>query len=457
MDETAALPLYLTELARTGQFAAGRIGCFDPQSRAVVEVDAQTATRPTATRRRARSSCAARMGRCSSSCCFEGTELLGLPPARTADRGRGASRPETWTRLRAVPRSPRPARGPLSCVRTLQARAPSTAAVVLAAPRVARLPCPCLVHATIRSTDAARPAAPLAVRRVARRLQEPRAAPRGGRPRGLRAGPLAPRPAGAGRGSPFTIEPDPDRLDQRIRRGEVNDLGTLDLVDCLEIAAANSREYQTQKETLYLSALDLTLERWRFALQKGGALGRGARTAATARPSAPAGVGALQPEQAARHGRARSWGTSASTSAARCSRSDGWHATSDIGLSVTQPLLRRRGREHRRGAADAGRARPRVLGARVRALPAHVRARRGDALLPAAADGRPGAQPGRERAQPGALDRAQPRARGGRATVRHRARPGPAERAALAERPARRRRRGSIGSSTSSRSSSGCR
>jgi len=56
VDESAALPLYLSELARTGQFAAGRIGCFDPQSRAVVELDVQTryvtdAANPSATRR----------------------------------------------------------------------------------------------------------------------------------------------------------------------------------------------------------------------------------------------------------------------------------------------------------------------------------------------------------------------------------------------------------------------
>ena len=63
----------------------------------------------------------------------------------------------------------------------------------------------------------------------------------------------------------FTIEPPPDSLRQRILRGE--DLGPLDLVDCLEIAAENNREYQDRRERLYLAALDLTLERYRFEFQ----------------------------------------------------------------------------------------------------------------------------------------------------------------------------------------------
>jgi hypothetical protein len=44
------------------------------------------------------------------------------------------------------------------------------------------------------------------------------------------------------------------------------------LVDAVAIAAENNRDYQRQKERLYASALDLTLERWRFAIQSGGTL-----------------------------------------------------------------------------------------------------------------------------------------------------------------------------------------
>ena len=39
----------------------------------------------------------------------------------------------------------------------------------------------------------------------------------------------------------------------------------LTLEDALWIAFRNNRNYQTQKELVYLAALDLTLARWRFA------------------------------------------------------------------------------------------------------------------------------------------------------------------------------------------------
>jgi outer membrane protein TolC len=39
----------------------------------------------------------------------------------------------------------------------------------------------------------------------------------------------------------------------------------LGLADALEVAFANNREYQTQKESVYLNALALTLARWQFA------------------------------------------------------------------------------------------------------------------------------------------------------------------------------------------------
>ncbi len=135
----------------------------------------------------------------------------------------------------------------------------------------------------------------------------------------------------------FTIEPDPDRLDQQVRRGEVNDLGTLGLVDFLQIASANSREYQTQKESLYLSALDLTLERWRFALQKGGALGAALDGSGWEAESA-SGSGIFSLSKLLGTG-ARIVGDIGLSVGRSLLSSDGWHATSDIGLAVTQPLL----------------------------------------------------------------------------------------------------------------------
>jgi len=137
--------------------------------------------------------------------------------------------------------------------------------------------------------------------------------------------------------SPFTIEPDPDRLDQRIRRGEVQDLGTLRLAEALEIAAGNSREYQSQKEELYLSALDLTLERWRFSVQEGGALAAAVNRDASGDERASGGSG---------FSLSKLFGTGAAIVGdigLNLSRSlltsDGWGAVSDVGLSFTQPLL----------------------------------------------------------------------------------------------------------------------
>lgn len=143
--------------------------------------------------------------------------------------------------------------------------------------------------------------------------------------------------------APFTIEPDPDRLDQRIRRGEVQDLGVLGLAQALEIAAANSREYQTQKEALYLSALDLTLERWEFAVQKGGTLSAtlGGTDADAELATGDAGFSL-----------SKLFGSGAvlvGDIGLNVSRSlltgDGWNTVSDVGLSFTQPLLAGAGEE----------------------------------------------------------------------------------------------------------------
>ena len=51
--------------------------------------------------------------------------------------------------------------------------------------------------------------------------------------------------------------------------------GRLSLADALALATAHNRSYQTQKESLYLSALDLTLARHEFAPQLFGMFGGG--------------------------------------------------------------------------------------------------------------------------------------------------------------------------------------
>jgi len=142
--------------------------------------------------------------------------------------------------------------------------------------------------------------------------------------------------------SEFSIEPAPDSLRQRILAASEVSMGPFSMAETLEIAAENSREYQRRKEDLYLSALDLTLERWRFRWQQSGIFGAfldgtgGEATDAS-------GTGDF--------GLSRALGTGALIVAdlgfdvARSlSSGDGWKAVSDLGLTMTQPLLRGAGR-----------------------------------------------------------------------------------------------------------------
>ena len=142
---------------------------------------------------------------------------------------------------------------------------------------------------------------------------------------------------GAGDGT-FTIEPDPDSLRQRILRGEVSEPAPLTLVQCLDIAAENSREYQDQKESLYLAALDLTLERWDFEVHKIGVLAATVEgtgdTAETATGDANLGLSKLLGTGALIIG---DIGLNLSRS---LTSGDSWNPIGDLGLAITQPLLR---------------------------------------------------------------------------------------------------------------------
>jgi len=68
----------------------------------------------------------------------------------------------------------------------------------------------------------------------------------------------------------FSIDPPEDGLRARVvaaqEAGATLELPPLGFVQCLEIAAENSRDFQERRESLYLSALDLTLERWSFGI-----------------------------------------------------------------------------------------------------------------------------------------------------------------------------------------------
>jgi len=62
----------------------------------------------------------------------------------------------------------------------------------------------------------------------------------------------------------FQISEDPQSLRSRLLAGEAPPSEPIGLAECLRIAAENSRDFQNSRESLYLTALDLTLERWRF-------------------------------------------------------------------------------------------------------------------------------------------------------------------------------------------------
>lgn len=135
----------------------------------------------------------------------------------------------------------------------------------------------------------------------------------------------------------FSIEPDRGTLRGRLDRGEAQIDASVSLVRCLEIAAENSREYQTQKERLFLAALDLTLERWRFTLQKGGTIASEVRGTGDEAESVSAdGSGSLS--QLLGSGAKIVGGLGLGIARSLVS-SDDWAPTSDLSLSVTQPLL----------------------------------------------------------------------------------------------------------------------
>jgi outer membrane protein TolC len=136
----------------------------------------------------------------------------------------------------------------------------------------------------------------------------------------------------------FSIAPNPDSLRERILRGEVEELTELSLEDCLEIAAENQRDYQTRKESLYLSALDVTLERWRLGwIPDAGA------------DAALAGMGdeAVSSSGSTSLSLSRVLGNGAELVGEiglsvfkDLLSGDGWGATSNLGLLFTQPLMR---------------------------------------------------------------------------------------------------------------------
>lgn len=137
----------------------------------------------------------------------------------------------------------------------------------------------------------------------------------------------------------FSIERPADNLRaELLERPEAERaLEPLDLARCLEIASENARNYQSQRETLFLTALDLTLERFRFAVQTGGSLG--ALVSGDGDEATDASVGgSVGFSKLLGSGAAIVGGLGLDLFRSLLS-SDGWDAVSTANFSITQPLL----------------------------------------------------------------------------------------------------------------------
>jgi outer membrane protein TolC len=136
----------------------------------------------------------------------------------------------------------------------------------------------------------------------------------------------------------FTIEPNPESLRQRMLRGEVAAPPPLSLMQCIDIAAENSRDFQSQKEDLYLAALDLTLARYAFQVQDKGVIT--ATLLGDGDEAAQVNTNALYTFSKLFGTGAKIVGDIGISFMKNLLSSDGWHPITDVGIAATQPLLR---------------------------------------------------------------------------------------------------------------------
>jgi outer membrane protein TolC len=150
------------------------------------------------------------------------------------------------------------------------------------------------------------------------------------------------RRAELGASGEFSVDPPTGTLRERILAGELGvdarDLAPLTLVQCLEIAAESSRDFQDRREALYLTALDLTLERWRFSVQPDGSAtgffdGSGDDGEELGLLSS-LGISKLFESGA------QIVGDVGLDLTRDIGSGDGWSALSNLSLTITQPLLR---------------------------------------------------------------------------------------------------------------------
>ncbi len=140
----------------------------------------------------------------------------------------------------------------------------------------------------------------------------------------------------------FSIDPPEDSLRARLLAGEQPERA-FDILACLEVAAENSRSYRQRREALYLAALDLTLEQYRFAVQTSGTLGAAVFGSGGEAEGVQADAG---------FGMSRLLGSGALVVGdigldlfRNLLSSGGWNPRSSAGLTITQPLLAGFGRQ----------------------------------------------------------------------------------------------------------------
>jgi outer membrane protein TolC len=146
---------------------------------------------------------------------------------------------------------------------------------------------------------------------------------------------------------PFTIDPATGTLRERLIAGE--QVEPVDLQETLVIAAENSRDYRDRRESLFLTALDLTLQQWVFSVQETGGLTVGADG------TLESPVGADRQSAGAGLSFSKLFGSglaivgSAALDTVRLLGSDtgssAWEEITRASLTITQPLLRGFGEE----------------------------------------------------------------------------------------------------------------
>ena len=121
--------------------------------------------------------------------------------------------------------------------------------------------------------------------------------------------------------------------------GGLRSIGPLDVITALTVASENSEEVQRQKESLYVSALNLAEEEWRFGYRY--------NADGNASVSGDAGGDFVQARTGFGASMTRVLGSGATILGSIgsdlfrfVSTGDGWDAVTDLGLSITQPLLR---------------------------------------------------------------------------------------------------------------------